>query len=89
MENSGVVRDFIAGLVERGLKVDDGILFVVDGSKGLINGIKEALTLHRLGMFGKLGRSFKTTNCLESVNRQLGMYTGRVCRWRNSNMRQR
>jgi transposase-like protein len=163
-ENHAVCRDFINGLVERGLKVDDGILFVVDGSKGLHKGIKEALgerafiqrcqwhkrenvvkyldkrhqgrfraklqgayeepsyekakarllvirkelslvnesavasldegleetlTLHKLGMFGKLGRSFKTTNCLESVNRQLGMYTGRVCRWRNSNMRQR
>lgn len=163
-ENHGVVRDFINGLVERGLRVDDGILFVVDGSKGLRKGITEALgerafiqrcqwhkrenvvkyldkrhqerfraklqaayeepshekasarlsavrkelslmnesaaasldegleetlTLHRLGMFGKLGRGFKTTNCLESVNRQLGMYTGRVCRWRNSNMRRR
>lgn len=163
-ENHGVVRDFVNGLVERGLRVDDGILFVVDGSKGLRKGIAEALgerafiqrcqwhkrenvvkyldtrrqgvfraklqsayeepsyekaaarlsavrkelslmnesaaasldegleetlTLHKLGMFGKLGRSFKTTNCLESVNRQLGMYTGRVCRWRNSNMRRR
>ena len=163
-ENHGVCRDFINGLVERGLRVDHGILFVVDGSKGLYKGIKEALgdkafiqrcqwhkrenvvsylgkniqarfrsklqnayeepsyekaktkllavrrelslvnesavtsldegleetlTLHKLGMFGKLGRSFKTTNCLENVNRQLGMHTGRVCRWRNSNMRRR
>ena len=55
----------------------------------LDEGLEETLTLHKLGMFGQLGRSFKTTNCLESVNRQLGMYTGRVCRWRNSNMRQR
>jgi len=163
-ENHGVCRDFITGLVERGLRVDGGILFVVDGSRGLYKGIKEALggrafvqrcqwhkrenvvkyldkkhqasfraklqrayeepvyekakakllavrkelsllnesavtsldegleetlTLHKLGMFGKLGRSFKTTNCLENVNRQLGLLTGRVCRWRNSNMRQR
>jgi len=163
-ENHRVCGDFINGLIERGLRVDDGILFVIDGSKGLHKGIKEALgeraffqrcqwhkrenvvkyldkkhhdyfriklqrayeeqsyekakariahvrkelglinesavksldegleetlTLHRLGMFKKLGRSFKTTNCLESVNRQLGMYTGRVCRWQNSNQRQR
>lgn len=163
-ENHRVCGDFINGLIERGLKVDDGILFVIDGSKGLHKGIKEALggrafvqrcqwhkrenvlkyldkkhhdyfriklqrayeepsyekakgriaivrkelglinesavksldegleetlTLHRLGMFKKLGRSFKTTNCLESVNRQLGMYTGRVCRWQNSSQRQR
>lgn len=163
-ENHRVCADFINGLVERGLKVGDGILFVIDGAKGLHKGIKEAsgkraffqrcqwhkrenvikyldkkhhdyfrarlqrayeessyekakariavvrkelgfinesavrsldegveetFTLHRLGMFKKLGRSFKTTNCLESVNRQLGMYTGRVCRWQNSNQRQR
>lgn len=163
-ENRGVCRDFINSLVERGLKVDEGILFVIDGSKGLHKGIKEALgdraivqrcqwhkrenvvkyldkkhqkhfraklqrayasptyakakvliasirkelslinesavasldegleetlTLHRLGLFEKLGRSFKTTNCLESVNRQLAAYTGRVCRWQNSNQRQR
>lgn len=163
-ENHRVCGDFINGLIERGLRVDDGILFVIDGSKGLHKGIKdvlgeraffqrcqwhkrenvvkyldkkhhdyfrtklqgayeepsyekakarltlvrkelglinesavrsldegleETLTLHRLGMFKKLGRSFKTTNCLESVNRQLEMYTGRVCRWQNSNQRQR
>jgi len=163
-ENHKVCSDFINGLIERGLKVNDGILFVIDGSKGLHKGIKnalgdsafiqrcqwhkrenmikyldkkhhdyfrmklqrayqkpsyeeakaklaiirkelgfinesavrsldegleETLTLHRLGLFKKLGRSFKTTNCIESVNRQLEMYTGRVCRWRNSNQRQR
>jgi transposase-like protein len=163
-ENGKVCGDFINGLVERGLKTDDGILFVVDGSKGLQKGIEDTLgdrafvqrcqwhkrenvlsyldkkhhdhfrtklqqaygepdydkakirlaavrkelsllnesaaasfdegfektlTLHKLGMFEKLGRSFKTTNCLESVNGQLELYTGRVCRWQNSNMRQR
>lgn len=163
-ENHRVCGDFVKNLVERGLKVDDGILFVIDGSKGLYKGIKDALganafiqrcqwhkrenvlqyldkkhhtyfrtklqkayeeatyeeakkqllairrelsllnesavtsldegleetlTLHKLGMFKKLSRSFKTTNCLESVNNQLGQYTDRACRWRNSNMRQR
>lgn len=163
-ENCRVCRDFINGLIQRGLKIDDGILFVIDGAKGLYKGIKDALsdkafiqrcqwhkrenvlhyldkkhhdhfrmklqcayeepdyekakarllavrkelslinesaaksldegleetlTLHRLGMFGKLGRSFKTTNCLESLNRQLGIYTDRVSRWQNSNQRQR
>ena len=33
----------------------------------LEEGIEETLTLHRLGVYGALGRSFKTTNCLESV----------------------
>lgn len=55
----------------------------------LDEGYEETLLLHRLGMFRKLGRSFKTTNCIENVNKQLGVYTDRVCRWTNSDQRQR
>ena len=45
--------------------------------------------MHRLGMFKKLGTSFKTTNCIENLNRQLDIYTGRVSHWRNSDQRRR
>lgn len=34
----------------------------------LDEGFEETLTLHRLGLFAELGVSFKTTNCLESIN---------------------
>ena len=34
----------------------------------LKEGLDETLTLHRLGLYGVLGRSLKTTNCLESIN---------------------
>ena len=34
----------------------------------LAEGLDETLTLHRLGVYGVLGRSLKTTNGLESVN---------------------
>ena len=34
----------------------------------LAEGLAETLTLHRLGLYGVLGRSLKTTNGLESVN---------------------
>ena len=34
----------------------------------LAEGLDETLTLHRLGLYGVLGRSLKTTNCLESIN---------------------
>jgi transposase-like protein len=163
-ENHKVCRQFINGLAERGLRLDNEILFVIDGGKGLYKGIKEVmgdkaviqrcqwhkredvmeylsaerrpyfrrklqaayeqptyekaksrlltirkelslinqsavnsldegfeetLTLHRLGLFEKLGRSFKTTNCLENINKGLGRYTDRVDRWHNSNQRQR
>jgi transposase-like protein len=55
----------------------------------LDEGFEETLTLHRLGLFGKLGQSFKTTNCIENVNKQLATKTDRVDRWQNSNQRQR
>ncbi len=163
-ENHVVCRDFINRLKDRGLNLDNEILFVIDGGKGLYKGIKqvmadraiiqrcqwhkrenivkylgeekkvalrrrlqaayeqptyekakarleaikrelvlvnksavesleegfeETLTLHRLGLFTKLGRSFKTTNCIENVNKQLALYTDRVTRWHNSDQRQR
>lgn len=163
-ENHVVCRQFLLGLKDRGLNLDQEILFIVDGGKGLYKGIKEVmggkaviqrcqwhkrenvvkyldkanqelfrrklqaayqlptyerakarlaiikrelglinesavasleegleetLTLHRLGLFGKLGQSFKTTNCIENVNKQLATKTDRVDRWQNSNQRQR
>lgn len=163
-ENQRVIQEFLRGLLDRGLKIDREILFIIDGAKGLYKGIKavlaekaliqrcqwhkrenvvsylgkgqarryrqklqgayqqpsyekakaalaqigkelrllngsaaeslkegleETLTLHRLGIFEALGTSFKTTNCLESVNRQLERLTHRVNYWRNSDQRQR
>jgi putative transposase len=163
-ENYGVCRDFIKGLIARGLCVDEPLLCIIDGGKGLHKGLKEVLgdhaviqrcqwhkrenvvgylpksrqgefrrklqgayeqltydaakkmletikrelrtinlsavssleegfeetlTLHRLGMFEKLGRGFKTTNAIENVNSLLGIYTDRVDYWKNSEQRQR
>lgn len=163
-ENQRVAKEFIQRLMDRGLKTEQEILFIIDGSKGLYQGIKtslaekaliqrcqwhkrenvvsylsqeparrfrqklqaayqqpsyekakealeriakelrlingsaleslregleETLTLHRLGVFEELGTSFKTTNCLENVNRQLERLTHRVSYWKNSHQRQR
>lgn len=57
--------------------------------RSLEEGREETLTLHRLGLAVELGVSFKTTNCLESVNALVAQRTRRVCRWRNSNQMQR
>jgi transposase-like protein len=57
--------------------------------ESLHEGLEETLTLHKLGMFGKLGESFKTTNCIENVNKQLATHTDRVDRWHHSDQRQR
>lgn len=55
----------------------------------LEEGLEETLTLHRLGLYKKIGTSFKTTNCIENVNRSVGRMTDRVDRWRNSDQRHR
>lgn len=163
-ENSSVVGSFLQRLVDRGLQTDQGILVIVDGSKGLIKavkdifedfalihrcqwhkrenvlkymsksdqpwlrkrlqhayerptydeakrelnkihaelldknqsaatsleeGLEETLTLHRLGLFGVLGKSLKTTNCMESILSQVEWRCRKVGRWHNSSQRQR
>ena len=55
----------------------------------LDEGLEETLTLHRLGVFDTLGTSFKTTNCIESINGQVEQYTHRITYWKNSSQRQR
>lgn len=55
----------------------------------LDEGFEETLTLHRLGVFGTLGTSLKTTNCLESINALVGQRTAKVDRWTNSAQKQR
>jgi len=163
-ENERVTSEFLRGLLSRGLHIDRGVLVVVDGSKGLLAGIRKAfsgkavihrclwhkrenvvahvskeeqpwlrkrlqraydrptyaeakrellkirkdledrnqsavgsldegfeetLTLHRLGLFGVLGKSLKTTNCMESVNAMIEQRCGKVDHWKNSLQRQR
>ena len=55
----------------------------------LEEGLEETLTLHRLGVHAVLGRSFKTTNCLESVNALVEERRAKVDHWKNSSQRQR
>lgn len=43
-ENARVTGAFLQSLLDRGLKIDEGVLVVVDGSKGLISAIKQALS---------------------------------------------
>jgi len=55
----------------------------------LDEGLEETLTLHRLGVFAVLGRSFKTTNCLESINAQAEELCAKVDYWKNSAQKHR
>lgn len=163
-ENARVLAPFLRSLVDRGLDLSQGLLVVMDGSKGLrsavrqgfgkyavvqrcqwhkrenvlaylskaqqpiwrrrlqraydrptykeaqaqltqlhqelglVNesaaaslreGLEETLTLHDLGIFPLLGPSFKTTNCLESLNAMIEERCGHVDHWKNSNQKHR
>jgi len=55
----------------------------------LAEGLAETLTLHRLGVYAVLGNSFKTTNCLESVNALVEERCAKVDAWKNSKQRHR
>jgi transposase-like protein len=52
-------------------------------------GFDETLTLHRLGVFGELGTSLKTTNALESIHARVESRTAKVDHWKNSEQKQR
>ena len=55
----------------------------------LAEGLAETLTVHRLGVYGVLGRSFKTTNCLEAVNALVEERCAKVGHWQTSSQRHR
>ena len=55
----------------------------------LDEGFEETPTLHRLGVFALLGRSFKTTNCLESLNALVEERCAKVDHWKNSSQKMR
>ncbi len=57
--------------------------------RSLEEALEETLTLHRLGLFEKLGRSLKTTNCIESLMSQVGQALDKVDHWKNSNQKER
>ena len=163
-ENERVCRQFVDALIDRGLQYHQGLLCLIDGSKGLraaltkalsgyvaiqrcqwhkrenviaylpksqqdevrkalhdaydretykdakaalfalkpslalmnasaLNsleeGLEETLTLHRLGLMPQLKQSFRTTNCIESLNAMVAQRTRNVKRWNNSDQRYR
>ena len=163
-ENSTSIKQFLSRLIERGLFYEEGLIFVIDGSKGILKAIRdtfgdyaviqrcqwhkreniisylndniqdsyrrrmnaayrsdkydeakqlldeihrdlkvenlsaarslkegfdETLTLHRLGLITEFGRSFSTTNCIESINSLIEKYLKKVKYWQNSSQRHR
>jgi len=58
-------------------------------ANSLEEGLKETLTLHRLGLVEELGKSLNTTNTIENLNSQLGRYLHRIKYWVTPEMRAR
>jgi putative transposase len=56
----------------------------ISAYRSLEEGFEATLTLHKLGLIEKIGTSLSTTNCIESLNSQLGRYIRRITRWQNS-----
>ena len=84
--NRPVYKDALAALGQLHSELEERN----QSAAGSLNeGLEETLTLHRLGVYGVLGRSFKTTNCLESVNALVEERCAKVDHWKNSNQRQR
>ena len=75
----------------KGLEAVESILQDSNQSaaRSLQEGRDETLTLQRLGLQASLGLSFRTTNCIESLNSLAEQRCGRVDHWKNSNHRQR
>jgi transposase-like protein len=56
-------------------------------ARSLQEGLEETLTLHRLGLFEELGRSLKTTNCIENLMGEVQSHIDNVKRWHHSPQR--
>jgi putative transposase len=65
------------------------VLLNASAAASLDEGLEETLTLHRLGVFGDLGTSLKTTNALESIHARVESRTAKVDHWKNSEQKQR
>ncbi len=74
-ENSKAIEQWLSRLIERGLKFEDGILFIIDGSKG----IKKAIE-HRLAEYALVQRCHWHKR--ENVIAYLGESQKDLCRLR-------
>jgi len=56
----------------------------ISAANSLMEGLDETLTIHELGLSVELEKSLSTTNCIEGFFSQIGAYSDKVDRWRNS-----
>ena len=61
----------------------------ISASRSILEGLDELLTLHKLNLIEDFGRSFSTSNIIESLNSQISTRLRNVKNWKNSDMRYR
>ena len=60
----------------------------IQAYNSLMEGFEETLTIKRMGL-NQFSRSFSTTNCIESLNSQVGKFIRKVKRWQTPDQRLR
>jgi len=60
----------------------------IQAYNSLMEGFEETLTIKRIGL-NQFSRSFSTTNCIESLNSQVGKFIRKVKRWQTPDQRLR
>lgn len=60
----------------------------IQAFNSLMEGFEETLTIKRIGL-NQFSRSFSTTNCIESLNSQVGKFIRKVKRWQTPDQRLR
>lgn len=61
----------------------------ISASRSIREGMSELLTLHRLNLIEDFGRSFSTTNVIESLNSHIEKFISKVKNWKTSDQRYR
>lgn len=61
----------------------------IQAARSFNEGIDDMLTMARLGLLKLLGRSFRTTNIIESVNSGVARFTRHITRWTTVDQRMR
>jgi len=61
----------------------------IQAARSFNEGIDDMLTMARLGLHKLLGRSFRTTNIIESVNSGVARFTRHITRWTTTDQRLR
>lgn len=60
-----------------------------NAANSILEGLEECLTLQRLNIMKTFSKSFRTTNCIESINAHVEKRLRKITRWVNSSQRQR